>query len=399
MTVVETPPARPLWRRAVRVALVATLVVVVPVAGYATVVGVARQRPRTLPVPSGRYHIGRTMREWTDPTRIDPLAPQPGQPRRLAVWIWYPVEAAVTGPAAPYAPGLWQGVADQGFLAGPLDRIATSAVEDAPPAAGRFPVVVLEPGLGLAAPHLTTLGQELASQGLIVAAVTPTYSANVTVLDGRVVGRTAKGNPQDPSDTDLGGLVTVWAADARFAAGQLSTWDSAHVDTGRVAYVGHSLGGAASLQACHDDPACAGAADLDGTPYGPVAATGLAAPFLLLGSQDGCLAGSCASAAGDRTIEAAGRTLQRASSGPHWAYSVAGAEHFNFTDYAAYFLAPPLQHLLGELGPIDGSRGLTVTNGCVTAFLDHVLRGGPPPGGLEARYPELRAGSGSPAGP
>ena len=138
-------------------------------------------------------------------------------------------------------------MAQQGFLAGPLDKINTSTIEDAPPAAGRFPVVVLEPGLGLSAPQLTTLGQELASQGFVVAAVTPTYSANVTVLDGRVVGRTDKGNPQDPSDAELGALVTVWAADARFAAAALPSWDGAHTDTAHVAYIGHSLGGAASL--------------------------------------------------------------------------------------------------------------------------------------------------------
>jgi pimeloyl-ACP methyl ester carboxylesterase len=99
----------------------------------------------------------------------------------------------------------------------------------------------------------------------------------------------------------------MWAADARFTAAQLPSWDGAHTDTAHVAYVGHSLGGAASLQACHDDPACVGAADLDGTPYGPVAVTGLAAPFLLLSSQDGCLAGMCTPGTGTdgKLIEAA----------------------------------------------------------------------------------------------
>ena len=98
MTATAIPPARPLWRRAARIALWGSLAVLIPVAGYATVIGVARQRPRTLPAPSGRFHVGRTLREWTDTTRTDPLAPQPGQPSRLAVWIWYPVGADADRP-------------------------------------------------------------------------------------------------------------------------------------------------------------------------------------------------------------------------------------------------------------------------------------------------------------
>ena len=317
----------------------------------------------------------------------------------LAVWVWYPA-APVAGRTAAYAPGLWSNLQQQGFLTGPLDAIRTSEYDDAPPAGGRFPVVVLEPGLGLSAPQFTTLAQDLASNGYIVAGVTPTYSANVTVLDGKVVGRTPEGNPQDPTDEQAGGLVDVWASDARFAAHQLATLDphdrlSGHVDASRTAYIGHSLGGASSLQACNDDPECLGAVDLDGTPYGPVAATGLSRPFMLLSSQDGCLTGQCqaGASADDQAIQSAARRLVAASTGENWRYAVDGAEHFNFTDYGVYFFVPPLNHLLGQLGSINGRRALDVSDACVLAFLDHVLRSGPAPDHLAARFPELRGGS------
>jgi dienelactone hydrolase len=321
------------------------------------------------------------MREWTDTTRTDPLAPQPNQPRILSVWLWYPAADDTTGPTAQYAPKQWKNLNQQGFFAGPLDAISTSSFDDATVANGRFPLVVLEPGLGLSAPQFTTIAQELASQGFVVAGVTPTYSANVTVLGGKVVGRTKKGNPENegnPENDQLGDLVKIWAADARFAAAQVTRDPLAsHVDASQVAYIGHSLGGAASLQACHDDPACAGAADLDGTPYGPVGTTGLARPFLLLSSQSGCDTDEC-------------RRLFAASSGPHWAYALSGAQHFNFTDYAVYFLVPPLNKLLGQLGSINGRRGLVITGACLVAFLDHVLRSGPAPDQLTSRFSDLQ---------
>ncbi|MCP2323493.1 putative dienelactone hydrolase [Hamadaea flava] len=371
--------------------------IVLVAAGAAVIAQVARQRPRTLPTPTGSYPVGRSTRQWTDPGRLDPLAPQPGQHRVLSVWLWYPA-GPVSGPTAAYAPGAWSNLQQQGFLGGPLDAISTSEYDDPPAADGRFPLVVLEPGLGLSAPQFTTVAQDLASHGFVVAGVTPTFSANVTVLDGRVVGRTAKGNPDSESADVLGPLVQIWAADARFAAARVAALPgddrlAGHVDTSRVAYIGHSLGGASSLQACHDDPDCAGAVDLDGTPYGPVGSAGLDKPFLLLSSQDGCVAGTCAAGTGTdhEPIESAARSLLAASSGPNWRYALAGAQHFNFTDYSVYFFLPPLQHLLGQLGTINGRRALEITDAVVLAFLDHVVRSGPAPDTLEARYSELRS--------
>jgi len=65
--------------------------------------------------------------------------------------------------------------------------------------------------------------------------------------------------------------------------------------------------------------------------------------------------------------------------------------HFNFTDYATYYLAGPLRSQLA-LGSIDGDHGLSITTAYLTAFLDHTLRARPEPllTNPDPRYPQVK---------
>ncbi|WP_214409000.1 alpha/beta hydrolase [Sphaerisporangium fuscum] len=390
-------PGRPRWRVWVGavlktvVALVLTLVVVT--AGYVGAVAVLHAQPVTLPAPTGAFHVGRTAFDWTDQARTDPVAPRPGLPRRLSVWLWYPAPPDAGGRPAPYAPGAWEGLHFEGpFGLGEtrFEAVTGHALQDAPVAAGRFPVVALEPGMGLAAPQYTALAENLASRGYLVVGVTPTYSANLAVLDGKPLHSTDAGNPPELETADIhtgaaagrgDRLVGLWAADARFALGRVAALDhggrfAGHVDAARTAYLGHSFGGAASLEACRTDPHCAGAVDLDGTQFGPVVSAGLSRPMLIMSSEDSCVTGTCPATtdAANRDDQGAARALLAAGTGPAWCYRIDGSLHFNFTDYAAYYVAGPLRALL-TLGTIDGHLGLGITNAYVGAFLDHTVKG------------------------
>lgn len=379
-------------RRSVR-ALVMVIVAVLLLAGaYAGSVAIRHARPVALPAPGGSYAVGRILTDWVDHTRTDPLAPQPSTARRLAIWMWYPAAAGGRPGSAPYTPGRWAhlhlpGVA--GLAETRFDAVRTHSAARAPVAAGRFPVVVLLPGLGFAAAQYSSIGENLASDGYLVVGVTPTYSANLTVLGDAVVRSSEAGNPRafDGEQLHSGAaqqagdrLATVWSADARFAAAQAQTLDrsgpfAGHVDPARVAYVGHSLGGASALQACQDDPRCAAAANLDGTQFGPVVRTGLDHPMLTMASEDACVTGVCRPATtADETDRSVARALLAAGSGPAWAYQVRGMHHLNFTDYDAFYLAAPLRKLLG-LGSVPRGRGLIITNAYLAAFLDHAVRG------------------------
>jgi hypothetical protein len=72
---------------------------------------------------------------------------------------------------------------------------------------------VPEPGLGFAVPQHTTIAENLASHGYVVAGVTPTHSANLTALNGRAVSTATTGDPQEsdvPSARGAAAVGPVW---------------------------------------------------------------------------------------------------------------------------------------------------------------------------------------------
>ena len=81
----------------------------------------------------------------------------------------------------------------------------------------------------------------------------------------------------------------MWVADAAFVVETLAASPPAigALDFDHVAYVGHSMGGAASFEACRQDARCAAAVDLDGTLWTDVRHTGLTAPSLVLRHDPG----------------------------------------------------------------------------------------------------------------
>ena len=367
--------ARRGWRRTLRVLAAVLGALLVAGAGYAGLVLHRSRAVIVLPAPPGRYAVGRVEDTASDPARGG---------RRLSVWTWYPAVAG-TGAPAGYAPGPWSALAI-GLPLGEtrLDRVRDPARERAVPAVGAFPVVALAPGMGFAAPQYAVLAENLASRGYVVVGVTPTGSANVTVLDGHVVGPTAQGNPsslsgdQSARDRALAApLLARWAADLRFAAdgaGQLAASSvlAGHVDPARRAYVGHSFGGAAALAACHDDPACGAAADLDGALYGAVALQGLHVPVLLVGHDGSCVPGDCSpSDAADRADVAVARAFAAASTGGVRRVEVPGSGHLDFSDDGVLYWAWPLRRFLG-LGPHGGVPALRRTADAVAATLGQV---------------------------
>ena len=352
-----------------------------------------RQNARTieLPTPSGPYAVGRTSFDWVDKTRPERLRPGTEASRELMVFVWYPAEA-VSRPAAEYLPAKWRQAREQTqgglarFFLQHLDSVRVHALADAPLAAlsPTYPVLIFEPGLGPIATDYTTLVEDLASHGYIVATCTPTYSAGVVVFpDGRVAYSTKEGNlPDTASMTDtqeiLDRLIKVWADDDEFVLNQLEKLNlhdpagrfSGRLDLQSIGVLGHSFGGSTAAEVCRLDSRFKAGIDIDGYPRGEVVQSGLPQPFMFIWGDHPVPADAEWSQA-ERNIQAIYGKLNKGG----YQLTLHGAHHFNFTDNGLFY--SPFHRWEHLLGTINGQRALKITTDYAAAFVDHYLNGAP----------------------
>jgi predicted esterase len=259
--------------------------------------------PGKLPLPSGRFGIGRIGYDWTDSSRRDRYSTEPSVHRELMVYIWYPTgenPEKVKGVYMPgakqmdQAPELQNQILDEFGPSWPFivtGAIFSHAAEGAPVAKGRevFPVVLLSHGLGGTGFDYTSLIENLVSHGYVVASIEHTESAIVVVFpDGRMIPFHVDSTPPGLSPEErfqrMAQSVSVGinegAADVRFVLNrltELNSTDSQHfplagrLDLQRVAAMGHSAGAEFAARACQLDARFKACVDLDGAMV-PVAA-------------------------------------------------------------------------------------------------------------------------------
>lgn len=392
------------FNRFARFVLWFVALLILSVVGLVVFLWVRHNHVVTLPTPTGPYGIGRIEYDWVDRSRIDTFAAPALQKRELPVWIWYPTDPAMKGEPAPYLPPEWlRARADGGvgaFLTQNLTAVQPHAHHYVSLAAKqpRYPVLVMQPGLGPLLSDYTALAEELASHGYIVVGSTPPYSSSVVVFrDGRVVRGTSAGNvPETATPVEakliLDRLIKVWAADDRFILDQLERLNTAapntmftgRLDLQAVGLLGHSFGGATAAEVCHLDARCKAGVDLDGYPYGEVVETGLDQPFMFVWSEPDQTDASQQQAT--RDVQAIYARLNHGG----YQLTIKGTRHFNFSDYALMF--SPVLKMQGGLGAIDGQRGLTITEAYVRAFFDKYLKHVNVPllTGSENPYPEVK---------
>ncbi|MFJ6793745.1 alpha/beta hydrolase family protein [Streptomyces sp. NPDC091268] len=339
------------------------------------------------PEPSGRFAVGTRVEQWTDPLRPESFTADPQDRRTVVVQLWYPAQQHPAGArparylgrteheARTVAEALARSVGLPDFLVDGVPRAHTHAVFDAPATGGRerFPVVLFSPGSGGVRTQNTAWAEELASHGYVVAALDHPYdSAVVSLADGRTIpSRTTSTGDRD-KDAELAvGWTAVRAADLRFVLDQLEHLDrgesagplTGRLDTTRAAVTGHSMGGAAAVQAARQDQRFDAVIDLDGYPHGP-AAPSLHQPALALtqavtpGTDPDYL---------PRLTEAL-----EGNSATSYRLTVPGAAHLTFMDGPLYL--PPVPSIVGSLGRTESPHVVAATT---RAFLDATLRQNP----------------------
>ncbi|SDL28231.1 alpha/beta hydrolase family protein [Nonomuraea jiangxiensis] len=339
-----------------------------------------RQPKLALPAPTGDLPVGLRSLHLVDGSRADPWKPEVR--RELMVSLWYPARKAV-GRAPLYLTPQESALAlasTPGAEDLPPDTLAGTKVHshlNAPvrTAKGGLPLVVMSPGGSFPRATLTSLAEDLASRGYLVAGVEHTYeSYGTTFPDGRTTTCLACDHPGRTG----AGVTAGRVADLRFVIDRLTggAWGEL-VDRSRIAAVGHSIGGSSTSHLLLADPRVRAGVNLDGTFFPALPANGPAKPFMMIGNPRHEPTGA---------DESWPRSWAGLAGWKRW-LTVDGAEHVSFVDLAAF--GPQLGIPVGE---IDGERALRITRAYLTAFLDRHLRDRRAPllEGPSEDYPEVR---------
>ncbi|MFV0131539.1 hypothetical protein ACLGI4_28175 [Streptomyces sp. HMX112] len=353
------------------------LIAVGPVAAWAFPVPV-------FPEPSGRFAVGTRVVQWTDPRRPETFTADPHDRRTVVVQLWYPAQQSPAGTrraqylgrteheARTVSDALAREVGLPGFLVDGVARARTHAVFNAPVAdrGGRFPVVLFSPGSGGVRTQNSAWAEELASHGYLVAALDHPYdSAAVVLTDGRTLRtRTSSTGDRDRDAVLSTGWTAVRAADLSFVLTQLDRLGrggtagplTGRLDTGRAAVTGHSMGGAAALQAARQDHRFDAVMDLDGYPHGPTSPS-LRQPALALTQ-------AITPGTDPRYVPRLTKAL-KLNTVTSYRLTIPGAAHLTFMDGPLYL--PPVPSIVGSLGRTESPHVVAATT---LAFLDTTLR-------------------------
>lgn len=373
-------------------ALIATpIAIAIVVVVFLFVVWLDHWRSTELLLPTGPYPVGRTNLIWSDQER-DTRAPRPDERREIVAWIWYPATTPSDKSAyGEYLPATWRqalgehtSVLISGLFQRDLSRVQGHSFQDADVSASQrtYPVVLLRGGHTALVAAYTTLAEDLASHGYVVVGLDAPYRTTVVVLPGRgAIERTDNNNVERVSGQAAVDrateLVGAWSADMRFAVDQLERLNasdarsrfSGRLDLSRLGAFGHSLGGAETLQFCHDDPRCKAGIDIDGAPFNSVVHEGLSQPFLFLMSDHA------------NEVDPEGRwiranfsaLLSRLAPEHTERMTIRGASHFGFADDTKSPIAVGLIDLIAR--KIDPPRQLSISRECVRTFFDIHLQG------------------------
>ncbi|TDD89266.1 alpha/beta hydrolase family protein [Actinomadura rubrisoli] len=258
-----------------------------------------------LPAPTGPARVGTTSLHLVDHARKDPWT---SAKRELMVSLWYPARDVQDHKRAPWLPPASTALDKQQTsrnLQTSLDNVdypVTHGHQDAPVRGRRHPVVLFSPGYGAIRAHGTALVQDLASRGYVVVTIDHTHDAQfVEFPKGRLELTRKPSNPtEEEAERETAKALRARQDDTKFVLDQLPTLntggnpDAEHrrlpgglrgsLDLSKIGMFGHSLGGDTTAETMAEDPRIAAGVNMDGTFFGPVAATGLDRPFMLMGN-------------------------------------------------------------------------------------------------------------------
>ncbi|MEU5164481.1 alpha/beta hydrolase [Streptomyces sp. NPDC020875] len=326
-----------------------------------------------LPRSTGEYAVGSSVHHLVDRSRKDPWEPT-ADGRELMVTLHYPAARPGGGAArTPYATtaeaaALIRGLGIEGAVA--PERLAATGTHSRPgakPARGRFPLVVLSPGFSVSRYTLTSLAEDLASRGYVVASVDHAYeSYGISVPGGRTLPCTAC-KALDVDGVPASVVTSTRAKDVSYLLDRLTSrqpvWKHAGmIDRKRIGMAGHSIGGASAATTMAGDRRVLAGINMDGAFWEDLPPGGLnGRAFMMMGTDDEVHRPGGI----DTTWDQMWPTLD---GWKRWV-TVEGSDHGSFSDF------PLIQGHFGlPAPPLPADRTAALVRSYTAAFFDQHLK-------------------------
>lgn len=353
-----------------------------------------------LPQPTGEYPVGTVVMHLSDPNRMEMHAgARPGN-REVVVQWWYPSKTR-KGRRAKYR--RWR---ETTLLSSYQAVLDVHALDSPPPAEGKFPVIVHNPGWHGLRNRNTCIFEELASHGFAVASLShPWNSSSVELSDGIVA---------DPDHTiDMGfsrhhyiplaerfamaeAELIVHTEDTRFVLDEMQRRAQSsdeplagHLMLDCVGSAGYSFGGAVASELAIEDPRVRSVLELDGVLHGAAAVHGVSRPFLMIDSQwilerETTDEGDETSAMWKIIAQAKSNLLERCGG------MRVALNGFNHGDFSDQIYMSPVRRMSHATPGVDTHRVAHILRSYVVAFFRHTLKGTDEPllSEEDSRFPE-----------
>lgn len=359
----------------------------------------------TLPKPTGAYAVGVTYSKVAT-ERDEPFTKTPGDKRLLYLKIWYPAQKGEH--PNPYLEegekALSQLLESQGLPSFPFHQLAktkTNSFTNAPIAQGRFPLITFSHGYASWFGQNTSLMEELASQGYIVAAIAHSYQSLFAAADEQTLvnfpylvppGDTTEYAAIDTArqalidkiifqkasvertvfdrffkeriehDTLANLQARIWADDISSTLDfmlQEHKTSKTHfynrLDTEKIGAAGMSFGGAAAAEAALKDQRILAAINMDGFQFGSWINDTIKTPILFLEAKRS-----------PQNFSMYGSFFKRSTAEIH-CLLFSEADHFNFTDASIF---SPILAWIGTTGEVDGEFMLRSMNKIIPDYFN-----------------------------
>ncbi|CAD6594118.1 MAG: hypothetical protein ASARMPREDX12_008149 [Alectoria sarmentosa] len=342
---------------------------------------------KILPSLHNTTSVGVAYIPMYDEKRLDPFTNYT-QHREVMISLYYPAqpnpsnflleqqtESDYRHFTTPYMPPLTAALYDElvvpyGFSNNTFEQLLTLCQRNAPlqDESMTHPLLIFSPGGGAPRFFYTTMLEDLARKGYVVAAIDHPHDALVVEFPNK---RAVIGLNKTLTRDEVELLVAIRAQDMSFVIDELSRRFPAKVNTTDVVALGHSLGGATVAEATLNDTRIKGGINLDGRLFGSMERPNitLSKPFLQFVSE---------ASSPDPYLR--WDEEWKCLSGWKLELVLNGAVHATFSDMPLIAEAFDLREKLGRegeelLGKLDGMRGLEVMVEYVSAFAGFVLTG------------------------